>query len=414
MSIARPVKKTFAARTRAGKTPLQRKIALLRAGKENGGAQKAAAQHKAFGVPQRLAILPAASIAFRLRVCYNNLYIVKKQGEPEMEEQKKRILSGIQPTGTFTLGNYVGAVRNWDALQSDYNCIYMIANMHAITVRQTPADLRRQTREAAALLLACGIDPDRSVLFVQSHVPAHAELSWVLSCSTPFGELTRMHQFKEKSARHPEDINAGLFTYPVLMAADILLYQTDLVPVGEDQRQHVELCRDIGARFNNSFPDTFKLPEAFIPKMGARVMSLGNPENKMSKSDPDGCVFLMDKPEDIMRKFKRAVTDCETAVRFDKENKPGISNLLTIYCAATGKTIEQAEAEFADQGYGVFKPAVGEAVVELVRPIREKTEQLLGDKAYLESIYKEGAERASYLANKTLRKVYKKVGFVAR
>ena len=235
-----------------------------------------------------------------------------------------------------------------------------------------------------------------------------------LGCYTQFGELSRMTQFKMKSQQHADNITAGLFTYPVLMAADILLYQTDLVPVGEDQRQHVELCRDIGARFNNSFPDTFKLPEAFIPKMGARIMSLGNPDNKMSKSDPDGCVFLMDKPEDIMRKFKRAVTDCETAVRFDKDNKPGISNLLTIYCAATGKTIEQAEAEFADQGYGVFKPAVGEAVVELVRPIREKTEQMLGDKAYLESIYKEGAERASYLANKTLRKVYKKVGFVAR
>ena len=206
-----------------GKHPYSAKLPFCAPERRTEGPQKAAAQHKAFGVPQRLAILPAASIAFRLRVCYNNLYIVKKQGEPEMEEQKKRILSGIQPTGTFTLGNYVGAVRNWDALQSDYNCIYMIANMHAITVRQTPADLRRQTREAAALLLACGIDPDRSVLFVQSHVPAHAELSWVLSCSTPFGELTRMHQFKEKSARHPEDINAGLFTYPVLMAADILI-----------------------------------------------------------------------------------------------------------------------------------------------------------------------------------------------
>ena len=236
----------------------------------------------------------------------------------------------------------------------------------------------------------------------------------MLGCYTQFGELSRMTQFKMKSQQHADNITAGLFTYPVLMAADILLYQSDLVPVGEDQRQHVELCRDIAARFNNSFPDTFTLPEAFIPKMGARIMSLGNPENKMSKSDPDGCVFLMDKPEDIMRKFKRAVTDCETSVRFDKDNKPGISNLLAIYCAATGKTIAEAEAEFADQGYGVFKPAVGEAVVELVRPIREKTEQLLADKTYLESIYKEGAERASYLANKTLRKVYKKVGFVAR
>ena len=304
--------------------------------------------------------------------------------------EKKRIFSGIQPSGDLTLGSYMGAIKNWVALQDEYECVYCIVDMHAITVRQVPADLRRRSLEQLA------------------------QLSWVLGCYTQFGELSRMTQFKMKSQQHADNITAGLFTYPVLMAADILLYQSDLVPVGEDQRQHVELCRDIAARFNNSFPDTFTLPEAFIPKMGARIMSLGNPENKMSKSDPDGCVFLMDKPEDIMRKFKRAVTDCETAVRFDKDNKPGISNLLAIYCAATGKTIAEAEAEFADQGYGVFKPAVGEAVVELVRPIREKTEQLLADKTYLESIYKEGAERASYLANKTLRKVYKKVGFVAR
>lgn len=331
-----------------------------------------------------------------------------------MLDTKKVVFSGVQPSGNLTIGNYLGALRNFDTFSDEYKCFYCVADMHAITVRQVPADLRRHTYETLALYMACGLDPQKNTLYVQSHVPAHAELAWVLNCYTMFGELSRMTQFKMKSQQHADNITAGLFTYPVLMAADILLYQTDLVPVGEDQRQHVELCRDIGARFNNSFPDTFKLPEAFIPKMGARIMSLGNPDNKMSKSDPDGCVFLMDKPEDIMRKFKRAVTDCETAVRFDKDNKPGISNLLTIYCAATGKTIEQAEAEFADQGYGVFKPAVGEAVVELVRPIREKTEQMLGDKAYLESIYKEGAERASYLANKTLRKVYKKVGFVAR
>ena len=276
-------------------------------------------------------------------------------------EQKKRIFSGIQPSGDLTLGSYMGAIKNWVALQDEYDCLYCIVDMHAITVRQVPADLRRRSLEQLAQYIAC-----------------------------------------------------GLFTYPVLMAADILVYQADLVPVGEDQKQHVELCRDIASRFNNSFPDTFTLPEPFIPKMGARIMSLGSPENKMSKSDPDGCVYMMDKPEDIMRKFKRAVTDCETAVRYDRENKPGVSNLLTIYCAATGKTMAEAEAEFAGQGYGVFKPAVGEAVVELMRPIREETEKLLGDKAYLESIYKEGAEKASYLANKTLRKVYKKVGFVAR
>ena len=328
--------------------------------------------------------------------------------------EKKRIFSGIQPSGDLTLGSYMGAIKNWVALQDEYECVYCIVDMHAITVRQVPADLRRRSLEQLAQYIACGLDPKKNIMFIQSHVPQHAELSWVLGCYTQFGELSRMTQFKMKSQQHADNITAGLFTYPVLMAADILLYQSDLVPVGEDQRQHVELCRDIAARFNNSFPDTFTLPEAFIPKMGARIMSLGNPENKMSKSDPDGCVFLMDKPEDIMRKFKRAVTDCETAVRFDKDNKPGISNLLAIYCAATGKTIAEAEAEFADQGYGVFKPAVGEAVVELVRPIREKTEQLLADKTYLESIYKEGAERASYLANKTLRKVYKKVGCVAR
>ena len=293
-------------------------------------------------------------------------------------DEKKRIFSGIQPSGDLTLGSYMGAIKNWVDLQDEYECVYCIVDMHAITVRQVPADLRRRSLEQLAQYIACGLDPQKNIMFIQSHVPQHAELSWVLGCYTQFGELSRMTQFKMKSQQHADNITAGLFTYPVLMAADILLYQTDLVPVGEDQRQHVELCRDIGARFNNSFPDTFKLPEAFIPKMGARVMSLGNPENKMSKSDPDGCVFLMDKPEEIMRKFKRAVTDCETA------------------------------------GYGVFKPAVGVAVVELVRTIREKTEQMLGDKAYLESIYKEGAERASYLANKTLRKVYKKVGFVAR
>ena len=329
-------------------------------------------------------------------------------------EQKKRIFSGIQPSGDLTLGSYMGAIRNWVALQEEYDCLYCIVDMHAITVRQVPADLRRRSLEQLAQYIACGLDPEKNIMFIQSHVPQHAELAWVLGCYTQFGELSRMTQFKQKSQQHADNITAGLFTYPVLMAADILLYQADLVPVGEDQKQHVELCRDIATRFNFSFSDTFTLPEPFIPKLGARIMSLGNPENKMSKSDPDGCVYLMDKPEDIMRKFKRAVTDCETAVRFDRENKPGISNLLTIYCAATGKTLEDAEAEFKDQGYGVFKPAVGEAVVELVRPIREEAARLLSDKAYLESIYKQGAERASALANKTLRKVYKKVGFVAR
>ncbi len=329
-----------------------------------------------------------------------------------MMEAKKRIFSGIQPSGELTLGSYMGAIKNWVALQDEYDCLYCIVDMHAITVRQVPADLRRRSVAQLAQYIACGLDPEKNIMFIQSHVPQHAELSWVLGCYTQFGELSRMTQFKDKARKHADNVTAGLFTYPVLMAADILLYQADLVPVGDDQRQHVELCRDIANRFNNYFPDTFTIPEAFVPKMGARVMSLGQPENKMSKSEPDGCVFLMDKPEDIMRKFKRAVTDCETAVRYDLENKPGISNLLTIYCAATGKTMAEAEAEFEGQGYGIFKPAVGEAVVELLRPIQAEASRLMADKAYLEEIYAQGAARAQALANRTIRKVYKKVGFV--
>lgn len=328
-------------------------------------------------------------------------------------ENKKRIFSGIQPSGDLTLGSYMGAIKNWVALQDEYDCLYCIVDMHAITVRQVPADLRRRTLEQLAQYIACGLSPEKNIMFIQSHVPQHAELSWVLGCYTQFGELGRMTQFKDKSAKHADNITAGLFTYPVLMAADILLYQADLVPVGEDQKQHVELCRDIAQRFNFTYSDTFTLPEPFIPKMGARIMSLGDPTSKMSKSDPDGCVFLMDSPEVVMKKFKRAVTDCETAVRYDRDAKPGISNLLTIYCTATGKTIAEAEAEFAEAGYGIFKPAVGEAVVELLRPIREETNHLLSDKAYLEGVYRQGADRAQALANKTLRKVYKKVGFVA-
>nr|WP_326184553.1 tryptophan--tRNA ligase [uncultured Oscillibacter sp.] len=332
----------------------------------------------------------------------------------ENQVQKKRIFSGIQPSGELTLGSYMGAIKNWVALQDEYECVYCIVDMHAITVRQNPADLRRRALEQLAQYIACGLDPQKSILFIQSHAPQHAELGWILGCYTQFGELSRMTQFKQKSQQHADNITAGLFTYPVLMAADILLYQADLVPVGEDQRQHVELTRDIAQRFNGVYGETFVLPEAFIPQMGARVMSLGNPENKMSKSDPEGCVFIMDKPEVIQRKFKRAVTDSEMAVKYDKDNKPGVSNLLTIYCAATGKSMEEAEAEFAGQGYGVFKPAVGEAVIELMRPIREEAERLMGDKAYLESVYRDGAQRAQRMAQKTLSKVQRKVGFVAR
>lgn len=334
----------------------------------------------------------------------------------ERQERKKRVFSGIQPSGDLTLGSYMGAIKNWVAMQDEYDCLYCIVDLHAITVRQNPADLRRRALEQLAQYVACGLAPQKSILFVQSHVPQHAELGWILGCYTQFGELSRMTQFKQKSQQHADNITAGLFTYPVLMAADILLYQADYVPVGEDQRQHVELCRDIAQRFNGVYSDTFVLPEAFIQRVdqGARIMSLGNPLSKMSKSDPEGCVNLMDPPEMIQRKFKRAVTDSETSVRYDKENKPGVSNLLTIYCAASGKTMEEAEAEFAGQGYGVFKPAVGEAVIELLRPMREEAARLLGDKAYLESIYREGAQRAGRLAQRTLDKVHRKIGFIAR
>ena len=332
------------------------------------------------------------------------------------DNQKKTIFSGVQPSGKLTLGNYLGAIRNFPILQEQYNCIYCVVDQHAITVRQEPAALRRATLELIAQYIACGLNPEKSILFIQSHVPAHAELAWVLNCFTMFGEASRMTQFKDKSAKHADNINAGLFTYPCLMAADILLYQPDFVPVGEDQKQHVELTRNVAQRFNHVYGDVLKVPEPYIPKMGARVMSLNQPDTKMSKSIPEGCVFLMDKPEDILRKFKRAITDSDTerCVRFDRENKPGVSNLMSIYSAVTGKSFEAIEAEFDGKGYGAFKPVVGEAVVEMLRPIQEETRRLLSDKAYLESVYRAGAEKASYVAEKTLRKVYKKVGFLAR
>ena len=329
--------------------------------------------------------------------------------------QKKVILSGIQPSGALTLGSYLGAIKNWVSLADEYECYYMMADMHTITVRQTPADLRRRTLEQLAQYIACGLDPDKNTIFIQSHVPAHAQLGWVLDCYTMFGELSRMTQFKDKSAKNADNINAGLFTYPSLMAADILLYQSDLVPVGEDQKQHVELTRDIATRFNGIYGDVFKLPEPFSPKVGARIMSLTSPEKKMSKSDqdPGGCIYLMEKPEDIMRSFKRAVTDSETEIRYAPKEKPGVSNLMQIYSVATGEGFTAIEQAFAGKGYGDFKTAVGEAVVELLRPVREEATRIMSDKGYLESVYRAGAERASYVANKTLRKVYKKVGFVA-
>ena len=335
-----------------------------------------------------------------------------------MEEKttaKKVMLSGIQPSGDLHLGNYLGALRNWVALQDDYNAIYCVADEHAITVRQDPAALRRQSLELYAQFIACGLDPEKSIIFIQSHVPQHAELAWVLNCYTMFGELSRMTQFKDKSASHADNVNAGLFTYPSLMAADILLYQADLVPVGEDQRQHVEITRNIAQRFNGIYGDVFTMPEAYIPKVAARVMSLSEPEKKMSKSSPNenSFVLVMDKPEAIMRKFKRAITDSEGGI-YRSPEKPGVTNLIEIYSAVTGMTPEAVENEFNGKGYGVFKPAVGEAVVEALRPIREETERLLGDKGYLETLYRQGAEKAAALANRTLRKVHKKVGFAPR
>ncbi|MEG1068958.1 MAG: tryptophan--tRNA ligase [Ruthenibacterium sp.] len=331
-----------------------------------------------------------------------------------MDETKQRILSGIQPTGTFTLGNYVGAVRNWGKLQDTYDCVYCIADMHALTVRQEPAALRRKTREAAALLLASGIDAQKSILFVQSHVHAHAELSWILSCNTPFGELTRMHQFKEKSASHPEDINAGLFTYPALMAADILLYHADLVPVGVDQKQHLELARNVAQRFNGIYGDTFVVPDGYIPTVGAKIMSLQEPEKKMSKSDTNenGYILMLDDAAAVLRKCKRAVTDSDGCVRADAENKPGVSNLMTIYSVFTGKTMAEIEHEFDGRGYGDFKVAVADSISKVFAPMQSEYSRILADKTYLDGILKDGAARAAQIASRTVNKVYKKVGFL--
>ena len=331
---------------------------------------------------------------------------------------KKIMLSGIKPSGDLTLGSYLGAIKNWAARAEEFDWYYFMADMHAITVRQDPAALRRRTLEQLAQYIACGLDPEKNTLFVQSHVHQHAELGWVLNCYAMFGELSRMTQFKDKSAKNADNINGGLFTYPSLMAADILLYQPDLVPVGDDQKQHVELTRNIVQRFNGVYGDVFKMPESYIPKVGARIMSLTDPSAKMSKSDngDTGRVTLMDDPNVIMKQFKRAITDSDTerCVRYDPENKPGVANLMTIYAAATGRSFAEIEQEFDGLGYGKFKPAVGEAVVEMIRPIQEETRRILADKAYLEGVYRAGAEKASYVAERTLRKVYKKIGFIAR
>ncbi len=327
---------------------------------------------------------------------------------------KKRIFSGVQPSGTPTLGNYLGAFQNWVNMQDDNECLYSVVDMHSITTSRAPEILRRQTRELYALLLSIGLDPKKNILFVQSQVPAHAELTWILNCYTMFGELSRMTQFKDKSARHPENINAGLFDYPVLMAADILLYGAHLVPVGGDQKQHVELTRDVATRFNGLYGDVFVLPEPYIGKIGARIMSLTEPTRKMDKSDPNpqSHILLTDEPDVILKKFKRAVTDSDAQVRFDPAAKPGVSNLMTIYALCTGKTVEDVEKEFDGQGYGAFKPAVGEAVVERLRPVREQVGTLLQDPAQLEALMKEGAERARAVAQPTLMAAKRAVGYL--
>ena len=327
--------------------------------------------------------------------------------------EKKTIFSGIQPSGNLTLGNYLGALKSWVDLQDDFNCYYCVVDMHAITVRQEPAALRKRCADVLSLLIAAGLDPDKNTMFIQSHVSAHAELAWVLNCYTYMGELNRMTQFKDKCAKHADNINAGLYTYPVLMAADILLYQTDLVPVGVDQKQHLELTRDIAERFNNLYGDVFKIPEAYIPKVGAKIMSLQEPEKKMSKSDenPNAFIALMDPPDVIRAKIKRAVTDSDGEIRFDPENKPGVSNLLSIYGAIKGIAPEDAQKDFSGMGYGQLKEGVAESVLSVLEPLQQRYSEIRSNKPFLNEIMRAGAERASYVANKVVSKVHKKIGF---
>jgi len=328
---------------------------------------------------------------------------------------KKRILSGVQASGFLTLGNYIGALRNWTNLQNEYDCAFCVADLHSITVRQNPAEFRKRAMEILMLYIASGIDPEKNLLFFQSHVSAHSELAWILNCYTYMGELQRMTQFKDKSKKHENNINSGLFTYPVLMAADILLYQADLVPVGHDQMQHLELARDIAIRFNGIYGDVFTVPEGYVNKVGARVMSLQQPTVKMSKSDenPNAYIAMLDDKDTIIRKIKRAVTDSEGEVVY-REGKEGICNLLSIYCGVTAKNLDEAQNEFKNTGYGDFKLAVGEAIADCLKPIQDKFNYLQDNKDYLQKIYKDGAEKAQYAANKTLRKVYKKIGFIER
>lgn len=332
-----------------------------------------------------------------------------------MMNDKKVLYSGMQATGTLTLGNYLGALKNWVSISDEYECFYGVMDLHSITIRQEPANFRKNARNLYALYVAAGLDPEKNCLYYQSHVSAHAELGWILDCFTYMGELNRMTQFKDKAAKHADNINAGLYTYPVLMAADILLYQADLVPVGVDQKQHLEICRDIAERFNNLYGEVFTIPEAYIPEAGAKIMSLQEPERKMSKSDENenATVRLLDDTDTIIRKFKRAVTDSGSEVRFS-EDKPGVSNLMTIYGCITGKSMEEIEKEFDGKGYGDFKLAVGECVADELKPLQERYYALLEDKTYIEKCIKENDEKAQYFANKTLRKVQKKVGLTER
>ncbi len=327
---------------------------------------------------------------------------------------KQRIFSGIQPTGNLTLGNYIGALRNFSALQNEYDCLYSIVDMHAITVRQNPAELRKACLRTMAIFLASGLDPEKNIIYFQSQVPQHAELGWILNCFTYMGELSRMTQFKDKSAKHADNINAGLFTYPVLMAADILLYMTNLVPIGADQKQHLELARDIAQRFNALYGDVFPVPEGYFPKVGARIMSLQDPTRKMSKSDPEECyIAILDKPDVIRKKLRRAVTDSDTRVVFDPENKPGVANLMSIMTALSGKTMDEVSAEYDGKGYGVFKDAVADCVISVLEPIQNEYDRISADKAYLEQVMVSGRERAARIAYKTMLKVRKKVGLAA-
>ena len=326
--------------------------------------------------------------------------------------RKPVLYSAVQPSGTLTIGNYIGALRNFVKREKDYDCLFCMADLHALTVRQEPAALRRRTAELAALYIACGLDPEKNIIYAQSHVHMHAELAWILNCFTYMGELSRMTQFKDKSAKHADNINAGLFTYPVLMAADILLYQTDVVPVGADQKQHLEICRDIAERFNGVYGDVFKIPEPYIAKSAAaRIMALNDPSSKMSKSgEPDSFISMADTPDDVRRKLRRAVTDSDGEIRVDPENKPGVTNLITICAAMSGKTAEEVCAELQGKGYGALKDATTEAVVSVLAPIQAEQKRILSDKQYINDVLKNGSERASALAFRTLRKVYKKVG----